>query len=140
MVAEMRTSMSVERGEAAEPRNEPERGKAGGGGDRELAHAGIGLEPVGRALQAVERVGRDPVERLAALGQRQRARPALEQFQAEMVLEPLDLPAHRRLRDEQLLGCLREAQCAGRRLEALEEGEMGQVIALRYHSQNSCIA
>ena len=60
----------VKRSEAPESRNEPERREAGRGGDRELAGAGFGSELVGRCLQPIEHVGRNPIEGLSILCQR----------------------------------------------------------------------
>src|SRR5690242_2397692 len=125
--------------EALQARDQPQRGKAGRGGDRELARAVGGAQLVGRRLQPLQHVGRNALERLAAFGQSERARAPLEQPDAEMVLERLDLPAHRRLGDEKLLRRLREAERPGSRLEALEEREGRQVIAL-WHSYGSFIA
>ena len=57
----------------------------------------------------------------AGLGQRQRPMAALEQQHAEAGFELLDLPAHRRLREEHLGRRLREAQRARGRLEAAQQ-------------------
>jgi hypothetical protein len=46
---------------------------------------------------------------------------ALEQLHAELLLELLDLAAHRRLREEELLARLGERQVPRRRLEPHEQ-------------------
>jgi hypothetical protein len=114
--------IGVKRGEATEPWNEPERSESRRCGNGQLACAAFGSESVNRDLQPIERVGRNPVERLPVLGQCQRPWPPLKQLQAEIVLKRLNLPAHGGLSNEELLGCLGEAQRARRGLEALEEG------------------
>src|SRR6202011_5895624 len=126
-------------GESLQPRDQPQRGEARGGGERELARAVRGAQLVGRRLEPLQHVGGDAVERLAAFGQSERARAPLEQTHAEMVLERLDLAAHPRLGDEKLLRRLGEAERPGGRLEPLEERERRQVVAL-WHSYGSCIA
>ena len=88
---------------------------------------------------AVRLFGEEMIPVCAPALLRERARAPLEQADAEVVFERLDLPAHGRLGDEQLLGRLGEAERAGGRLEALEERERGQVVAL-WHSYGSCIA
>ena len=96
-------------------------------------------QPVGGLLQAFQELGRGAMQDAPLLGQREAARPALEQGHAQVILQPADLPADRRLRDEQLLGRLGEAQRTGRRLEALDEVQRRQVEAFPLHSQNSCM-
>jgi hypothetical protein len=123
-----------------QPRDQPQRGEARGGGERKLARTARCAQLVGRRLQALQHVGGDAVEREAALRQRQRALPPLEQRDAEMILQRLDLPADGRLCDEQLFGCLGEAQVPGSRLETLDEAQLRQAVASVWHSQNSCFA
>ncbi len=55
---------------------------------------------VGGRGERFERFGHVAMERGAGRRQRQRAMPALEQRDAERILERLDLPRQRRLRDE----------------------------------------
>jgi hypothetical protein len=59
----------------------------------------------------------------AGLGERERAVAALEQRHAELVLELLDLAAHRRLGEVELLARLGERQVARRGLEAHQQVE-----------------
>ncbi len=74
-----------------------------------MAAAAGRAQLVGRGLQALEHVGGDAVEGVAAFGQRQYALPPLEQRHAEVVLERLHLPADGGLGDEELRGRLGEA-------------------------------
>ena len=97
------------------------------------------LEAVGDLLQPLEQLGGGPLQRAPMLGQHQRARAALEQRHAQMLLQRPDLPAHGRLRDQQLVGGLREGQVAGGRLEALDQVERRQVEASLMHYHGSCI-
>ena len=96
-------------------------------------------QPVGDLLQALQQLGGGALQHAALLGQHQRARPALEQGDAQVLLQRPDLPADRRLRDEQLLGRLGEAEVAGRGLEALDQVERRQVEAPSLHYQCSCM-
>ena len=47
----------------------------------------VGAQPVGDALQALQQLGGRAVERAALLGQHQRAMPALEQGDAQVLLQ-----------------------------------------------------
>ena len=95
-------------------------------------------QPVGDALQALQQLGGGAVERAPFLGQRQRPMPALEQSDAQVLLQAPDLPADGRLGDEQLLGSLGEGEVAGGSLETLDEVERGEVEALLWHYVSSC--
>jgi hypothetical protein len=53
--------------------------------------------------------------------------PALEQGDAQVLLQRADLPADGGLRDEQLLGRLGEGEVACRRLEALDQVQGGRL-------------
>ena len=64
-------------------------------------------------------------ELLPGLGEGKRAVPPLEERHPELVLEVLDLPAHRRLGEEKFLPRLGEGEVPGGRLEALEQIEAG---------------
>ena len=66
------------------------------------------------------------IDQPARIGQLDRPRAAVEQRQAELLLERADLVAQRRRRDMQLLGRLGEAQMAGDRLEGFQRIERGQ--------------
>jgi hypothetical protein len=106
--------------EALDARQQPERAEGSEGGDADPLPAArapdlldAGVELVQQRLdrtQQDEPVGRD----LHVPG------AAHEQLGAELVLEPLDLPAHRRLGDVQLVGRGVEAERAGDRLECPE--------------------
>ena len=63
---------------------------------------------------------------------------ALEQGHAQGVFERLDLAADRRLRDEELLRRLREAQQAGGGLEAADQVERRQGARHLSHSLTAC--
>jgi hypothetical protein len=82
------------------------------------ARPGLRAQPVGRAAHGGERLRRRGVELVPGLGQRERAVAALEERHPELVLELLDLAAHRRLGEIELLARLGEGQVARRRLEA----------------------
>jgi hypothetical protein len=70
---------------------------------------------------------------------------ALEQQHAQAGLELLDLTADGRLREEELARCLREAQRAGRGLEAAQQfqrrqlGARGQGFRILYAHATSSI-
>src|SRR5712691_282234 len=109
---------------AREPRYQPERGERIGGGDRQRpAAAGLRAQALGRCAHGSEHLRRGGVELLARRGERERAVPALEERRAELILELLDLPAYRRLREIELLACLGERQVARCRLEADQQVE-----------------
>jgi hypothetical protein len=72
--------------------------------------------------------GREPLahpfgQPLAGRGQPHRAVEALEEAQAELELQGLDLPAHRARRHRQLVGGLQEALVASGRLEGAQRIE-----------------
>ena len=94
------------------------------------------------AASARERVGHGAMERFAGARQRERAMVSLEQRHAERVLEGLDLPRQRRLRQEELFGGEREGQPPSGRLEAAEEVERRQACAASSasvtHSLDAC--
>ena len=90
-------------------------------------------------LQPLQQLGGGALQHAALLGQHQRAVPALEQRDAQVLLQRPDLPADGRLRDEQLLGRLGEGEVAGRRLEALDQVQRGQVEAPLLHYICSCM-
>ena len=130
-VAETRTSTPrMVGGETVQPRNQPQRGKTGRGGDGHLAQLGAGAHAGRGVAQALQAIDHGALQHLAGLGQRQRAVPALEQRHAQAGLDLLDLPAHRRLREKQLFGGVREAQRARGGLEAAQQVEPGQFRAL----------
>ena len=131
--------VGVERGKGAQPRDQPQRGKAAGGGDGQMRRPAVAAQPVGGVLQALQELGRRTLQDAALVGQRQAPRAPLEQRHAQVLLQRPDLAAHRRLGDEQLLRRLGEAQRPGRRLEALDQVQRGQVEALSMHSVSSCI-
>ena len=91
-----------------------------------------------RRRPALERVGHVAVKRGARRRQRERAMAALEQRNPERVLQRLDLPRQRRLREEQLLGRERERQAASRRLESAQEVQRRQSAQRLMHSLHAC--
>lgn len=82
-------------------------------------------QPVEHAGDLLHRLSDHPVQRVALAGQRNRAMQPMEQAGAEQVFEELDLPAHRSLRDTELVRGQREAAEAGNRLE-LDERRHGR--------------
>src|SRR5438309_2149698 len=73
---------------------------------------------------------RAAVEATAGLGRLDPASRSIEELQAEALLERADLEAHRRLRDAELLGSLREAAPLDDRAERRELS--------RIHKQSLC--
>src|SRR6185437_1484136 len=115
--------VGVANAKAREPRTDPERCERHrrrhheAGGARDAAHV------LGRGRQRGERGGHVAMKRRAGRRQRERAMPPLEEREAERILQRLDLPRQRRLREEQLLGGQGERQPPPRRLEAAQEVE-----------------
>ena len=95
--------------------------------------------PVRDLLQPLQQLAGRPLQDAALLGQHQRPMPALEQGDAQVLLQRPDLPADRRLGDEQLLGRLGEGEVARRRLEALDQVQRGEVEAPLLHYVCSCM-
>ena len=109
--------------EAREARDQPERGEGMRGGHGERLLARLRAQPVGCSAHRREGLRRRGVELVPRLGQRKRAMPPLEQRHAELVLELLDLAAHRRLREVELLARLGEGEVARGRFEPDQEVE-----------------
>src|SRR5688572_25122852 len=86
--------------EAREMRNQPQRGEARRRRDDDGVHRRRAAQAPGAVVQFLQRVLRGPIEQLTVLGEQQRPRAPLEQLDAEVLLELLDLPAHGRLRQE----------------------------------------
>src|SRR3954471_5859473 len=84
---------------------------------------GLRSQPFRRRPHGGDHLGRRRIELLPGVGERKRTVPSLEERHAELVLELLHLPAHRRLSEEKLLGGLGEGQMARRRLEAAQQVE-----------------
>jgi len=78
------------------------------------------------------------MERGARRRQRKRAMPPLEERKPERLLERLDLPRQRRLRQEQLFGGERERQPPPGRLEAAQEVELRQRPQRSMHAFHAC--
>src|SRR3954467_4433118 len=72
------------------------------------------------------------VKLLPGFGENQCAMPAMKQRHAQLVFELLDLAAHRRLREKELVAGLGEREMARRRLEAGEEVEAGYHIPISH--------
>ena len=101
------------------------------------------LEPAGQlALRLLAELGeqlllereqplRAPVEAAAGLGRLDAAARAVDELQAEPLLERADLQAHRGLRDAELLRRLREAPSLDDRAERCE--------LTRVHKQSLCL-
>ena len=101
--------------------------------------APVRAQPVGDLLQPLQQLGGGALQDAALLGQHQRAMPALEQGNAQVLLQRPDLPADGRLGDEQLLGRLGEGEVACRRLEALDQVQRGEIEASLLHYASSCM-
>ena len=114
--------VGIEVDELAEPRRQPVHADAGRGGHLELA-----VRPLARVgqlgarrLELHEHFMRGAVQQLALLGEDQAARMAVEQRDAELLLERRHLPRHRRLRQPELLAGMREASRLGGGVEDLQ--------------------
>ena len=108
--------------ETGEPRHQPQRGE---GQRRRHAHDRRGLHAHGggRLAQLVQCLRNFAVVAVAGFGQHQRARAPLEELDAELLLELLDLAADRRLREEEFRGCRSKRQQAGGGLESAQQVE-----------------
>ena len=103
------------------------------------ARGACAAQPVGDLLQPLQQLGGRALQDAALLGQHQRAVPALEQGDAQVLLQRADLPADGGLGDEQLLGRLGEGEVACRRLEALDQVQRGEIEAPLLHYIRSCM-
>src|SRR5262249_53481611 len=83
-------------------------------------------QPLGADRDAVERVADHGQVLAPRLGDEEALALAVEQLDAEFLLQRLDLMAHGALGDEQLLGGARETLVAGRGFEGLERVERRQ--------------
>lgn len=123
----VRGDAQVDRGQARlqppEPRQQPQRGDADAGGDRDGLAFARGGERRDGVLQAVQRRIRDAEQSLAFRRERDLPVAALQQRDAEMRLERVDLAADRRLRDAQVLRGERDAHAAADRDETADEIE-----------------
>ncbi len=103
--------LRIERGEFAEPRDQPVDADAGRGGDLEVAArplAAVGQFGA-RRLQLHEHVMRGAKQQVALFGQDQAAGMAVEQRDRKFLLQRADLARNRRLRQAELLAGMREA-------------------------------
>jgi hypothetical protein len=105
-------------GEAGEPRDKPQRGERGRSGDRKPFLSRLRAQPVGGGAHGGQDLRRRGIERLPRLRERERPVAALEQLHPELLLQLLDLAAHRRLGEEQFLARLGEGQVARGGLES----------------------
>jgi hypothetical protein len=116
-------------GEPGQARDQPQGGKARRGGDGDLparlrrTHAGSG---VAKACQAIDHRA---LHHLAGFGERQGAVAPLEQGRAERFFDLLDLPADRRLGEEQFAGGHRKTQRARGCLEGVQQMQRRQLRA-----------
>ena len=94
----------------------------------DLPHAGI---------QPVDPRRHDAQQRAAAARELDVPGAAREERRAELVLEPLDLPAHRRLREVQLIGRLAEAEAPRHGLEGPQAAERKGPLAYRIHIKSA---
>ena len=113
--------------EAVEPRQQPAEREAADGADAQHLAPLAAVEAVEHARHPVEGLAEHRQQGLAFVGQRQPARQAAEQGQAEPFLQRLHLMAQRRRRDAKLDRGPGEAQMARRRLEGAKavEREIG---------------
>jgi len=111
--------------EQSEARHQPIRGDGRQRLDRQHAFGRLRDRGEGRA-QAIKGIHHRRRQALARLGQHDAASLALEQGQAEPLLQQLDLIAHRRLRHAELGGGAGEAAMARRRLEGPDRTERRQ--------------
>jgi hypothetical protein len=116
----------VRDGEGREARDQPEAGEAGRRGDDDGLDALRPRELAGGAVDPRQRLGDRHMQRPAFVRQRQGPVQALEQGHAEPLLECLDLPAHGRLGQGDLLAGAGEAQVARCSLEGHKELERGE--------------
>src|SRR5262245_21348388 len=101
-------------GEAAHAVDQPLRREVRRGGDGERAALTL-QQSLGAAGDAIERVALDGEIGAARLGDDEPLAFAIEQFDAELDLERLDLMAHRALGDAELFGGAGEALMTRRR-------------------------
>ena len=118
--------------ETGKTRNEPQGRERVRGGDREAFFPRLGAQSVRGGAHGGEDLRRGRVEGPARVGERERAMAPLEELHAELVLQLLDLPAHRRLGQEELLARLGEGQVARRRLEPHEQIQCRQCIPISH--------
>ena len=116
--ATTRTSIFGSRfGEVGEPRHQPARGEHRRRGDLQVGLVGAHMDRLDRRGERIEALAQ-PRQRGARRFRELHAAPgALEELHAEVVLEALDLVAHRRLRDRELVRRLLEREVARRGLE-----------------------
>lgn len=109
--------------QSPEPRQQPQRGDADAGGDRHGLTLARGGERRDGVLQTVQRGIGDAEQSLAFRRERDLPVAALQQRDAEMPFERMDLTADRRLRDAQVLRGERDAHAAADGDETADEIE-----------------
>src|ERR1019366_192880 len=131
----------IERGEFAEPRNQPVDADAGGGRDLEVAARPLAAVGQFRArrLQLHEHVMRGAKQEVALLGENETARMALEQRNRELLLQRADLPRYGRLRQTKLLAGMREAASFRRCVKHLQlvPVHIGKSVASSSHDYSA---
>ncbi len=136
--------LRIERGEFAEPRDQPVDAERRRRGDLEVAArplAAVG-QLGARRLQLHEHVMRGAEQQVALFGEDQAARMAMEQRHRELLLQRADLPRHRRLRQPELLAGMREAARFRRRVKHLQlvPIHIGKSVACSSHDAYSAAA
>ncbi len=106
--------------EAAQAMHEPFGGEVGGCADGQRPGVLALQQPLGAAGDAVECVAHDAQVRAPSFGDDEALALPIEELEAKLRFERLDLVADRALRHAQLLGGAREALMARGGLESLE--------------------
>ena len=107
-------------GKPPQPMHQPLGGKVRGGADRQGARALALDQALGSDRDPVERVADDDQIVATRFGDHQPLALAIEQLDAELLLQRLHLMADGALRHAQFLGGARKTLVAGRRLEGLQ--------------------
>jgi hypothetical protein len=113
--------LGMRRGEAGQPRDQPERGEARRAGDGHLPRGGGAPHARRGIAQALQAVVDGALHHAAGFGEHDGPVLPFEQCHAQRGFQLLHLPAHRRLRQRELGARGREAQVAGRCLERVEQ-------------------
>lgn len=126
--------------EASEARQQPQAGDADAGGDRDRPPFGRHANGADGVLQLLHgAVG--AAEQAFALGrERNRAVPAYQQLHTQRLFQCRHLPAHRRLRQAQIIGRERDAHAPAYRHEAAQQVQGGQSNQGSRHALSSCKA
>ena len=115
-------------GEAVQPRDQPQAGKARRGGHDHRLGALFTPDLVADLMQVGEHRADHLQQALPLVGPAQCAVQAPEQREAVVFLQRSDLAAHHRLGQRQFIAGLRETQVARGSLEGFELGQRRQVV------------